>query len=44
MISVNILDDIPPKFNIFNMIIPILIHFCVCLLLKYFVLSQIGAL
>ena len=26
--------DIPPKINILNMVIPILIHFCACLPLK----------
>ena len=41
MILVNISDDIPPQNNILNMVIPIIMHFCVRLLLKSFVLSHI---
>ena len=29
MISERISNDIPPKMKIFNMVIPILIHFCI---------------
>ena len=45
MISDHIPDYIPPQMNILNMVIPILMHFCVCLLLKSsFVSSYIGDL
>ena len=35
MISNHILDNMPPQMNILNiMVIPILMHFCICILLK----------
>ena len=41
MIFNYISDNIPPKMNILDMVIPILMHFCAYLL---FVLSQTGVL
>ena len=34
MISNHILDNMPPQINILNIVIPILMHSCTCLLLK----------
>ena len=37
-------DDIPPQMNILNMVIPILMHFCLCLPYQIFISFQIKAL
>ena len=35
MISDRISDNIPPQINILNKVIPILMHLCACLVLKF---------